>query len=1052
MKESGSRHRKKRKGSPEFGSNPPGSNSDLAGGEVEEETTGDRENSLTPTAAMTEAAGGEEPSHMMHTTPDGEEDGDETMNDQNIGPEGDLKITYTLGKQTMESQTNLQKMGLRSGKAIEMRKHVVKDLTTSVEKPSLSNTGSLAADHNDETEEINNANVLFGLERSADVKLQICPKPAKRAKGRPRKIKDEKAEADGGVADNAGLRIEAVKDLEESSLLGLSSSEEATASSPKKRGRGRPRKSASSTSIKTESILPLVSGKRKRKPTRKVYENGDFDKKTVEDEDENDEGGGGEDSTESLLKANRPNIESGKTADSIDSNEGDVGYSLDECEKIAKSKAEAPDITISISEDTGALLSVSIGNTETENIKREVDEFSDGVGVSTSQATENALFKGLSLARKVKISVCPGCSKVCRDKHRFHQHLFGSNCLKKRKSKDKNFKLPPDIAALVKEVNEEVTQPVCPRCDKQFAQVFHAQMHYAARACILTAEEKYNGLVLNPETQNYHCRSCEFASPIVHRVIIHEQRKHMEKTEACPLCNKLYSSQALVREHIKAVHAMGNGRTVCELCGVSVGTKSLQQHMKIKHDPSYVRPKPKSKKLYTCPHCKDFRATSYSRFFRHRIKAHKDADKQCPHCDQKFAMMGELNRHIKFVHEGLQQETAACPQCGKSVTKKNMAAHVRMVHDKIRKHSCELCGRTFLTKFTLKQHIETHKPSGQRDTKFLCAFCGKGFMNKTHYTDHLNTHTGARPHVCTVCNKTFRCSPALAKHKELHKNINLHCATCDLHFPSRKALRIHNNKEHSTSLYKCVCSAVYNSHDTLVAHRRRCGQWQQAHPMENHALQQEQQMAMIIQPEEGDVAHAAPGTYIVMEGKEGEQTIMVLQSLNDLQDRDVVEAIAGSEVMATMAYAGETQVAEGSVINGEGNTEVEQKVMGIAESGLVAIPSSDIMTITGQAEALEQLHVANESGSNDNTALLDVSTLSQVQDGVDGTTAGVSHAEDLNRYLCGYCQRLFTSLDDVQAHMLAEHMASETGEVELALHQEANEDGGIYADSEQSLL
>ena len=613
--------------------------------------------------------------------------------------------------------------------------------------------------------------------------------------------------------------------------------------------------------------------------------------------------------------------------------------------------------------------------------------------------------KGLSLARVTKVEVCPACGRGFKDSNRYHQHLLGTNCLEKARKRQQNFQVPPELATWLSEVQRAVTEPQCPNCNKTFSHILHARMHYSNKTCTDGAKKKHQDLPVDPDTGHFKCRKCDFSAISANRVIDHESRKHWEKNEICPLCNKRYSSKALLKQHIKTIHAMGNEKAVCDQCGAAVPAHLFKHHLKVKHDPTYVKPKNiRPNRLVTCREC-DFSTNKPGQMSRHYARVHKTADKKCPHCESMFYLQSDLTKHVKFIHEGAQLPSAPCPQCGKTLFKKNMAAHIKMVHEGRRPHACPVCGRAFLTRFTLQQHTETHKPSEERDTKFLCAFCGKGFQNRTHYTDHLNIHTGARPYICNICNKTFRCNPALFKHKELHRKVDLHCTICDINLPTRKELRMHMNRMHDTTtgaVFKCVCSAEFDMQPSLQQHQSTCGQWQQLHPLQADQVTDQDQMAMIIQS-----GANKPGTYLVIEGREGEETVMVLQTLNDMEESDIVRAISGgSEVMA-MTSSEILTISETENLN----------AISVEPAAETFEDPEDVVSAVIEQHAAEQAAV-NESD--------------------------IKHG-DLNRYLCGYCQQLFTGLEDVQAHMMAVHVASEGGEVELALHSTGQADLDIDA-------
>ena len=67
-------------------------------------------------------------------------------------------------------------------------------------------------------------------------------------------------------------------------------------------------------------------------------------------------------------------------------------------------------------------------------------------------------------------------------------------------------------------------------------------------------------------------------------------------------------------------------------------------------------------------------------------------------------------------------------------------------------HVCEFCNKSFATKRTLKNHIETAKYCAELrgctlTEKFVCEFCGKPFTKKPHLIAHLKTCAEYKVHV-----------------------------------------------------------------------------------------------------------------------------------------------------------------------------------------------------------------------------------------------------------------------------------------------------------------
>jgi KRAB domain-containing zinc finger protein len=82
-----------------------------------------------------------------------------------------------------------------------------------------------------------------------------------------------------------------------------------------------------------------------------------------------------------------------------------------------------------------------------------------------------------------------------------------------------------------------------------------------------------------------------------------------------------------------------------------------------------------------------------------------------------------------------------CEKCGRMVRVARMKLHLKM-HDGYKPHVCEVCGRGFANKSSLKvhsrfNHLGVPKP-------FMCSTCGHMCSNKKTLEIHEMTHTDAR--------------------------------------------------------------------------------------------------------------------------------------------------------------------------------------------------------------------------------------------------------------------------------------------------------------------
>lgn len=135
--------------------------------------------------------------------------------------------------------------------------------------------------------------------------------------------------------------------------------------------------------------------------------------------------------------------------------------------------------------------------------------------------------------------------------------------------------------------------------------------------------------------------------------------------------------------------------------------------------------------------------------------------------------------------------------------------HVNGVHLNIRKHSCEICFKSFHTAEKVKSHLLTHT----NQKKFTCEFCHKSFKTAYKLTDHMETHlnkTEQKFH-CDFQNCEFKAwkNADLTKHiKRVHeKEKHFECLKCFRQFATRSKLQ-----NHIKSITACDKSSQHHQH------------------------------------------------------------------------------------------------------------------------------------------------------------------------------------------------------------------------------------------------
>uniref|UniRef100_A0A8D8E2Q3 Zinc finger protein 62 homolog n=1 Tax=Culex pipiens TaxID=7175 RepID=A0A8D8E2Q3_CULPI len=132
--------------------------------------------------------------------------------------------------------------------------------------------------------------------------------------------------------------------------------------------------------------------------------------------------------------------------------------------------------------------------------------------------------------------------------------------------------------------------------------------------------------------------------------------------------------------------------------------------------------------------------------------------------------------------------------------------------------SCEICGKRFKFRATLKQHEQIHY--GIKE--FECEQCHRRFMHKGTLKVHMRLHTGELPYQCPHCPKRFRGQTALDCHVFRHTKQGTKCPQCDSLFATPSIVKQHIREVHTTERsHTCqICGVTYKHRKTLRLHLR----------------------------------------------------------------------------------------------------------------------------------------------------------------------------------------------------------------------------------------
>ena len=295
---------------------------------------------------------------------------------------------------------------------------------------------------------------------------------------------------------------------------------------------------------------------------------------------------------------------------------------------------------------------------------------------------------------------------------------------------------------------------------------------------------------------------------IVHKMQINEKgevgpyRKGKEDVfpRKCALCDTTLLDKNRYWRHMRVVHHGGNFN--CQKCKIrAVFAKDLVQHMEDeKHtdEPFVLCPqcfdkhhmkdivahyevcitnafknmekadrerKDKPRMCQTCG--KTFSGHQYYQHMKmHAIEAGEETPEVyfCDQCGRQFMTKGSLRNHIQVEHDKKEFECKTCHQTFKTHNKRD--EHQILIHSTDEKYNCKFCGKRFGNIGRLKGHITYY----HEEPKFKCQFCGKMFKVQESLEGHERMHKGEKPFPCTHCVESFTCKKGLAQHmRGVHK-------------------------------------------------------------------------------------------------------------------------------------------------------------------------------------------------------------------------------------------------------------------------------------------
>eukprot|EP00066_Takifugu_rubripes_P023522 XP_011612788.1 PREDICTED: zinc finger and BTB domain-containing protein 11 [Takifugu rubripes] len=300
------------------------------------------------------------------------------------------------------------------------------------------------------------------------------------------------------------------------------------------------------------------------------------------------------------------------------------------------------------------------------------------------------------------------------------------------------------------------------------AQSPHTKREFVCDICGKTLPKLYSlriHMLNHTGVRPHSCKVCGKSFTNKHSLSVHRTLHGLTKQFQCEYCKKLFVSKRGMEEHT-SLHT-GESKYLCNTCGATFHRASaLSKHLK-KH-----QPKPTGR-AFACVHC-DKRFYEAKDLQQHMNKHIGLKPFQCQVCGKCYSWKKDWYSHVKShsVAEPFKCNVCGKEFYEKALFRRHVKKATHGKKGRVKQNlvrECEQCGRKFTQLREYRRHVNNH----QGVKPFECLTCGVAWADARSLKRHVRTHTGERPYVCPLCQEAHIDARTLRKHMAKYHVDNL---------------------------------------------------------------------------------------------------------------------------------------------------------------------------------------------------------------------------------------------------------------------------------------